>query len=49
MRGDGVGISDVSAVPGWSGGRRDTPGGDDVGGAGRERDAGVVGGHTRAE
>ena len=42
MRGDGVGVGDVGAVPGgaWGGGH--TTGGDDGGGARRERERGVV-------
>jgi hypothetical protein len=49
MRGDGLGIGDIDAVPCWAWGRRDTADGDDGRGAGRERDARVVGGHSRAE
>ena len=49
MRGDGVGVGDVVEVQGdaWSTG--DTAAGDDVGRAGREQDAGVVGGRGRLE
>jgi hypothetical protein len=49
MRGDCVAVGDVGAVSCGSRGRRDTSGGDDGGGAGRERDAGVVGRHGRTE
>ena len=44
MRGDGLGVGDVGEVPGGTRGSGDTSGGDDGRGAGRERDAGVVGG-----
>jgi hypothetical protein len=44
MRGDGVGVGDIGEVPGDARGAGDTAGDDDGGGAGRERDAGVVGG-----
>ncbi len=49
MRGDGMGVGDISEVPGdaWDSGH--TTGGDDGGGAGRERDTGMVGRHGRAE
>jgi hypothetical protein len=43
MRGDGVGVGDVGALSCGARGRRDKAGGDDGRGAGRERDAGVVG------
>jgi hypothetical protein len=43
MRGGGVGVGDVGAVSCGARDRRDTSGGDDSRGAGRERDAGVVG------
>ena len=46
MRGYGMGVGDVSAVSCCTRGRRDTSGGDDGRGAGGERDAGMVGGHT---
>ena len=49
MRGDIVAVGDVGAVSCGARGRRDTSGGDDGRGAWRERDAGLVGGHTRAE
>jgi len=49
MRGDGVGVGDVGALSCGARGRRDTSGGDDGRGAGRERDAGLVGGHCRTE
>ena len=44
MRGDGVGVGDIGEVPGVARSAGDTAGDDDGGGAGRERDAGVVGG-----
>ncbi len=49
MRGDGVAVGDVGALSCGARGRRDTSGGDDGSGGGRERDAGVVGGHSRTE
>jgi hypothetical protein len=49
MRGDGMGVGDVGAVSCWAWGRRDTSGGDDGRGARRERDSGLVGGHSRTE
>jgi hypothetical protein len=49
MRGDGMGVADVGALSCWARGRRDTAGGDDGSGAGGERDAGLVGGHSRTE
>ena len=50
MRGDGLGVGDVGAVPGggtWN--RRDATGGDDGRGSRWEFDAGVVGGRSRYE
>jgi hypothetical protein len=44
VRGDAVGVGDIGEVPGDARSAGDTAGGDDGGGAGRERDAGVVGG-----
>ena len=44
MRGDGVGVGDIGEVHGVGRVERDTAGGDDIRGAGRERDGGVVGG-----
>jgi len=44
MRGDGVGVGDIGEVPGDAWKTGDTASGDDGRGAGRERDAGVVGG-----
>ena len=44
MRGDGVGVGDIGTVPGDAGRSGDAAGGDDGGGAGRERDPSVVGG-----
>ena len=44
LRGDGVGVGDIVEVPGIAGVEGDAAGGDDGGGAGRERDTGVVGG-----
>jgi hypothetical protein len=49
MRGDGVGVGDVGAVSCGARGRRDTAGGHNDRLAGREHDAGVVGGQTRSE
>ena len=49
MRGDGVGVGDVGEVSGMVRERGDTAGGDDSGGAGRERERGVVGGPWRGE
>jgi hypothetical protein len=43
MRGDGVGVGDISEVQGDAWLTRNPAGGDDGGGAGREQDAGVVG------
>ena len=42
MRGDGVGVGDVGEVPGGARGSRHASGGDDGGGAGRERESGMV-------
>jgi hypothetical protein len=44
MRGDGVGVGDIGEVPGDARSAGDAAGDDDGGGAGRQRDAGVVGG-----
>ena len=44
MRGDGVGVGDIGEVQGDARSPGDTAAGDDGGGAGREQDAGVVGG-----
>jgi hypothetical protein len=49
MRGDAVGIGHIGEVPDDARSAGDTAGGDDGGGAGRERDAGVVGGHGGIE
>ena len=49
MRGDGVGVGDIGEVHGDARGAGDTAAGDDRGGAGRERDTGVVGGWGRVE
>ena len=49
MRRDGVGVGDIGEVHGVGRGSGDTAGGDDGGGAGRERDAGVVGGRGGIE
>ena len=49
MRGDGVAVGDISEVRGDAWGSGDTAGGDDGGGAGRERDTGMVGGLGRVE
>ena len=49
MRGNKLGVGDVGAVSCGTWGSRDTSGGDDSRGAGRERDAGLVGGHSRTE
>jgi hypothetical protein len=43
MRGDGMGVGDVGVVSCWARCSRDTAGGDDGRGTGRERDAGLVG------
>ena len=42
MRGDGVGVGDISEVSDWARGTRYSACGDDGGRSGRERDAGVV-------
>ena len=44
MRGDGVGVGDIGEVPGDARSAGGTARDDDGGGAGRERDAGMVGG-----
>ena len=44
MRGDGVGVGDIGEVQGDARSAGDTAAGDDGGGAGRQQDAGVVGG-----
>jgi hypothetical protein len=49
MRGDGVGVGDVGAVPDILGGERDASGGDDSGRAVRERQRHVLGGCGRHE
>ena len=49
MRGDGVGVGDVGAVPCGTWGAGDPAGGDDGGRSWRKRDAGMVGGPCRAE
>jgi hypothetical protein len=49
MRGDGVGVRDVSAVSCEARRRRDKAGGDDGRGAGRERKSGLVFGFRRTE
>jgi hypothetical protein len=49
MRGDGLAVGDVGAVSCGAWGRRDTSGCDDGRGAGRERDAGLVGGQRRTQ
>jgi hypothetical protein len=49
LRGDGVGVGDIGEVQGDTRSPGDTAGGDDGGGAGREQDAGVVGGRGRIE
>jgi hypothetical protein len=49
MRGDGVGVGDVGAVPDILGGHRDAAGGDDNGRAVRERQRHVLGGCGRLE
>ena len=49
MRGDGVGVGDIGEVHGDARSAGDTAGGDDGGGAGRERDTGMVGGLGRVE
>jgi hypothetical protein len=43
MRGDGVGVGDIGEVPGHARSAGDAAGDNDGGGAGRQRDAGVVG------
>ena len=49
MRGDGVGVGDIGAVPGDAWGTEDTAGGDDGRGEVGERDAGVDDGRTGGE
>ena len=49
MRGDGVGVGDIGEVQGDARSPGDTAAGDDGGGAGREQDAGVVGGRGGLE
>jgi hypothetical protein len=49
LRGDGMGIGDISDVRGDAWGSGHTRGGDDGRGAGRERDTGMVGRHGGAE
>ena len=49
MRGDGVGVGDIGEVQGNARSPGDTAGSPDGGRAGREQDAGVVGGRGRLE
>jgi len=49
MRSDGMGVGDIGEVQGDSQSPGDAAGGDDGGGAGREQDAGVVGGRGGIE
>jgi hypothetical protein len=49
MRGHQLGVGDVGALSCWARDSRITSGGDDVRGAGGQRDAGVVGGYGRTE
>jgi hypothetical protein len=49
LRGDGMGVGDISEVSGVAWGSGHTSGGDDGRGAGRERDTGMVGRHGGAE
>jgi hypothetical protein len=49
LRGDGMGVGDISEVSGDAWGSGNTRGGDDGRGAGRERDTGMVGRHGGAE
>jgi hypothetical protein len=49
MRGDGLAVGDVGAVSCGARGRRDTADSFDGRGSGRERDAGVFGGHNGIE
>jgi hypothetical protein len=49
LRGDGVGVGDIGEVPGNARSAGDAAGDDDGGGAGRQRDAGVVGGRGGLE
>jgi hypothetical protein len=49
LRGNGVGVGDIGEVPGHARREGDTTGDDDGGGAGRQRDAGVVGGRGGLE
>jgi hypothetical protein len=49
LRGDGVGVGDIGALPGHAGSAGHAAGDDDGGGAGRQRDAGVVGGRRGLE
>jgi hypothetical protein len=49
LRSDSMGDGDISEVPGDAWGPGDTTGGADGRGAGRERDAGMVGRRARAE
>ncbi len=44
MRGNRMGFRDFDAVQGWSWGPRDTAGGDDGRGAGREQDGHILSG-----
>ncbi len=49
MRGDAVAVGHIDEMQGWSLSPRDTASGNDGGDAGREHDAGVVGGHGGIE
>jgi hypothetical protein len=49
LRGDGVGVGDIGEVPGDARSAGDAAADDDGGGAGRQRDAGVVGGRRGLE
>ena len=49
MRDDGLGVGDIGEVQGDVRGARDAAAGDDGGGAGREHDAGLVGGRGGIE
>jgi len=49
MRGDGVGVGDIGEVQGDARSAGNTAAGDDCGGAGRQQDAGVVGGRGGLE
>jgi hypothetical protein len=49
LPGDGVAVGDIGEVPGDARSAGDAAGDDDVGNAGRQRDAGVVSGHRGIE